>query len=94
MPHFVYIIQSQVDGSYYVGETHDIPLRIQRHNDGWSRSTKLKRPWTLVYQEIYPSRSDALRREKEIKKMKSSSYIRRLISGAGGRPDGHSPSGR
>ena len=87
MPHFVYIIQSQLDHSFYVGETHDIPLRIQRHNDGWSRSTKSKRPWTLVYQEKYPTRSDALRREKEIKRMKSIAYILRLISHAGGRPD-------
>jgi putative endonuclease len=80
MAHFVYIIQSQTDGLYYVGETHDVCLRVQRHNDGWSRSTKGKRPWTLVHSETYGNRSEALRREHEIKGWKSRQRIEALIS--------------
>ena len=79
MAHFVYIIQSQSDGSYYVGETHDVELRVQRHNEGWSRSTKAKRPWTVVHTEQYASRTEALRREREIKGWKSRTRIEELI---------------
>lgn len=68
-----------MDGSFYVGYAHDVPLRIERHNDGWTRSTKGKRPWRLVYSEEFASKSDAIRREREIKRMKSRVYIEKLI---------------
>jgi putative endonuclease len=84
-PWFVHIIQSDLDGSYYVGSTHDIQWRLWRHNDGWSPSTKSKRPWRVVYTEEYPTRHETLVREMAIKRMKSRRYIERLV--AGGRPD-------
>jgi putative endonuclease len=80
MPHFLYILQSQRDGSFYVGETHDVALRVRRHNEGWSRSTKGKRPWIVVHTETLPTRSDALRREREIKGWKSRERIEALFS--------------
>ncbi|TAK59607.1 MAG: hypothetical protein EPO24_07515 [Bacteroidetes bacterium] len=45
MDYCIYILQSEQDGSYYVGHTHDIILRLAHHNDGWTKSTKGKRPW-------------------------------------------------
>ncbi len=84
---FVYIIQSQMDGSYCVGHTHDLELRVLHHNDGWTTSTKASRPWILVYSEKHASKGEAMKREKHIKRMKSRSYIERLIGRAGGRPD-------
>ena len=88
MTWFVYIIQSLFDGSFYVGVTHDLDLRVQRHNDGWSRSTKGKRPWKLVHSEPFSTKSEALKRESEIKRMKRRKYIENLLQHAGGRPDG------
>ena len=76
---FVYIIQSHTDASYYVGHTHDLELRLLHHNDGWTISTKASRPWKLVYSEPHASRGEAMKREKQIKRMKSRSYIERLI---------------
>ena len=89
MPFFTYIIQSETDQSYYIGSCEDIPLRLQRHNEGWSRYTKRKIPWKLVYSESFNTKSEAIKRELEIKRMKSREYILRLIRHAGGRPDGH-----
>ena len=83
----MYIIQSLTDGSYYVGHTHDLPLRVVHHNDGWTISTKAGRPWKVVYSEPYASKGEAMRREREIKRMKSRVFIERLIELAGGRPD-------
>jgi putative endonuclease len=87
MPYFVYILQSLQDGSFYVGSCRNILLRLQRHNEGWSRSTKAKCPWKIVYAESFDNKRAALRREREIKRMKSHTYIRRLTVHAGGRPD-------
>jgi putative endonuclease len=79
MPYFVYIIQSEKDGSYYIGSTQDIVKRIFRHNQGRSAYTKTKRPWKLVYHEEHPNRAKAVRREKAIKRQKSAGTIEALI---------------
>ena len=84
MKYFVYILRSEVDGCYYVGYTHDLDLRLIHHNDGWTKSTKAKRPWSLVYSEEFGSKSDAIKREREIKRMKSRAYIESLIRQARG----------
>jgi len=79
MSYFVYIIQSEKDGSYYIGSTQDITERLERHNQGRSKYTKLKRPWNLMYYEEYPDRSDAVKRENQIKRRKDKEYIESLI---------------
>lgn len=79
MPYWVYVIKSQLDHSYYTGSTPDVGLRVERHNLGWGRSTKAKRPWVLIHTEQYATKTEALRRERQIKRMKSRKYIERLI---------------
>jgi putative endonuclease len=79
MPHFVYILRSLKDGSYYVGSTQDLEDRLQRHNQGRTKYTKQKRPWELAYSEVYPDRSAAMKRESEIKTRKSRQFIDALV---------------
>jgi putative endonuclease len=79
MSHWVYILQSEIDGSYYVGSTQDVSARLERHNRGGSRYTKTKIPWKLVYQERARDRSEAVRREKQIKGRKSRTFIEGLV---------------
>jgi len=79
MPYYVYIIQSDLDGTYYTGSTDDLEARISRHNQGRSGYTRTKRPWRLVYSEEHPDRPKAARRENEIKSKKKVSYIEQLV---------------
>jgi len=79
MAFYVYIIQSEVDGTYYIGSTQDIDERLERHNQGRSKYTKTKRPWKLVYSEEHPTRPVAIKREKEIKSRKKKIYIDTLV---------------
>jgi len=79
MPYTVYILQSLKDGSYYIGSTQNLEERLQRHNQGRSKYTKTKLPWELVFEEHYPDRSTASRRELKIKNLKSRSAIERLV---------------
>jgi len=67
MPFFVYILKSELSGTSYVGHTADLANRIQEHNNGKSLSTRSKRPWQLVYQEEYVTRSEAMMRERHFK---------------------------
>ena len=80
---YVYILKSDVDGSFYAGQTNDLEDRIKRHNESRSVYTKLKRPWRMVYFEEFENRSLALKREKQIKAWKSRLLIEKLIE----RPD-------
>lgn len=83
---YTYIIYSSKIDKYYVGSTRDLEWRLERHNLGWGKYTKRGIPWKIVYFEKFKIKSEALKREKEIKKMKSRSYVEKLIN-AGGRPD-------
>jgi putative endonuclease len=76
---FVYILQSMKDFSFYIGQCNDLDKRMSKHFDGMSKYTSSKRPWRLVYFEMYESRGLALKREKDIKKMKSRVYIEQLV---------------
>ena len=78
--YFTYIIYSKSKDKYYVGYTHDLKLRLERHNSGWSRSTKSGIPWKLVYFEDYNEKNEAIKRENEIKRKKSRKYIEELIN--------------
>jgi putative endonuclease len=89
VPHFAYIVQSDNDHSFYAGSSHDPVLRCQRHNEGWTRSTKGKGPWKLVWSKEFATKTETLEFEHHIKKMKSRAFIEKLIRDAGGRPDGH-----
>lgn len=85
--YYTYILYSPKIDKYYVGYTHDLELRVERHNSGWGKFSSSGIPWKLVYSEEFNSKSDALKREREIKGRKSRSYIEKLIGHAGGRPD-------
>ncbi len=79
MPHYVYIIKSSKDGTYYKGYTEDYERRIVEHNEGLSRFTSSKVPWILVYIEEHPDKKSALIREKKLKKCKKE-YFEWLIT--------------
>ena len=68
-PWFVYMLRC-ADGSLYTGITNDVMRRCRQHNDGKaSRYTRSRRPSKLVWQEVQPSRSSALKSEAAIKAM-------------------------
>lgn len=67
---YVYIIRCQ-DQTLYTGITTDLTRRIREHNETkvGAKYTKIRRPVVLAYQEIHKNRSDAAKREAEIKKL-------------------------
>ncbi len=83
---YVYIIYSKKIDRYYVGYTDDLEWRLERHNSGWGKYTKRGIPWELVYDEKHKTKSEAIKREREIKRKKSRKYIEGLISHAGACP--------
>jgi len=66
--YFTYIARC-ADGSLYTGYCRDVKKREEKHNLGLaSKYTKTRRPVIIVYFEEFLNRSDAMKREAEIKK--------------------------
>ncbi len=65
----VYILECK-DGSYYTGITNDLRRRFQQHQKGKaSKYTRSRLPVVLRYVEIAENRSEALKREYEMKRL-------------------------
>jgi putative endonuclease len=76
--HYVYVVEC-ADGSLYTGYTTDPERRVAEHNAGdGAKYTRGRTPVTLVHTEAYPSRSEAMSREHEIKQL-SRSAKQRLV---------------
>jgi putative endonuclease len=74
-----HIIQSQIDGSFYIGHTRDLKGRLARHNQGRSRYTKTKRTWMLLYSEQFKTRGEASNREAGLKTLKRKDLLLGLM---------------
>ncbi|MCY1591278.1 GIY-YIG nuclease family protein [Staphylococcus pettenkoferi] len=65
--HYVYIVKCK-DDSLYTGYAKNVEQRVEKHNKGLgAKYTKVRRPVVLVYQEMYETKSEALKREYQIK---------------------------
>lgn len=67
----VYLLKC-ANNSLYCGITNDLPRRLRQHNGdikGGAKYTRANAPCQLVYQEEMSDRSEALKREYEIKQM-------------------------
>ncbi len=65
--YFVYLLQSELDNSLYIGFTTGIKQRLVRHNSKQVISTKNKAPWKLVFFEAFNNSADAKNRERYLK---------------------------
>jgi len=64
---FVYILISEKDRTRYVGMSQNPQRRLYEHNAGFSKYTKGKRPFKLMYQEMHESHQSAREKEKYFK---------------------------
>jgi putative endonuclease len=82
MPYYVYVVLNP-EGKTYVGQTADVERRVAQHNDPDFRGTlHTKRhsgPWHLVHHEEHPTRSAAMRRERELKSGRGREWIRKHV---------------
>jgi len=76
----VYALYSEAFDKIYIGYSSNVDERIKSHNElatkGW---TIRYRPWKVIYTEKYSTKSEAMRREKQLKSAKGREFIRRII---------------
>jgi predicted GIY-YIG superfamily endonuclease len=69
MNFYVYILQC-ADHTFYTGYTNDVLKRLNTHNSGkGAKYTRSRRPCKLVWACAYDTKSDAMKREYEIKQL-------------------------
>ena len=71
MPYFVYILRTNRN-TLYTGITNNLDKRLKEHQNKKSRGAKYTRAFAslkLVHTEEFETKSEALRREIEIKKL-------------------------
>ena len=65
---YMYILEC-CDGSYYVGSTNNLELRLSQHQNGeGANHTKKRLPIKLVYYEEFERIDEAFYREKQVQR--------------------------
>ncbi|PRY87514.1 GIY-YIG nuclease family protein [Mongoliibacter ruber] len=81
MEAIVYILYSKFLDKYYVGHTTEtIEERLRKHLTAHSGFTSKAKDWKIMYLEKYTDKSQAYKREIQIKGWKSKKRIQNLLS--------------
>ena len=80
-----YILYSKSLDKYYIGHScEDLQERLRKHLSNHKGFTAKTKDWIIIYFEKYNSKSEAYKRELEIKAWKSKSKILKLIESSTG----------
>lgn len=91
--HYAYMLLC-ADGTVYSGYTTDPVRRTAAHNSGkGAKYTRSRRPVELVYQERFASKSEALKREAELKRLGRGEKLA-LIRDCRREPEPEAPGGK
>lgn len=75
---YVYIIRCS-DNSLYTGYTNDVENRLAAHKAGkGAKYLRGRTPLQLIYKEEFSSKSEAMKREAEIKSWSRSEKLKNL----------------
>ena len=76
----VYVLYSYKFGKIYIGFTSNLEERLKSHNDLGVKGWTIKfRPWTLIYQELHATKSEAMKREKQLKSAAGREFVKSFI---------------
>jgi putative endonuclease len=77
--HFVYILQNDKNGRYYIGSTNNLERRLAEHNSGKTRSLRYILPLRIVFKKGFETKIEAVRIERKLKSLKSRNIIEKII---------------
>ncbi len=76
----LYILISLKDKCLYIGYTNNIKNRLEKHNNGYVKATKNRRPLKLIYYEAYIFEKEAKQRKKYLKGGKGRSELKTQLN--------------
>ncbi len=78
--YYVYILQSEKNGKFYIGSTSNVERRLTEHNSGKTKSLKYLRPLRLVFKQEYNNAAQAKRIEQKLKGFKNRNIIQQIVN--------------
>jgi putative endonuclease len=75
----VYALYSPGYKKIYIGFTSNLENRLRGHNEWDEGYTSKFRPWKLAYREDHETKSEALRREKQLKSAKGREFVWQIV---------------
>ena len=79
--YWVYILKSNSNNDYVVGQTADLEDSIDDHKSGREENANKACDWRLVYSKKYTNRTEAQTAEEFIKNQQNSKFIEQVITG-------------
>jgi len=76
---YLYILQSEKNGKYYVGSTCNLERRLAEHKAGNTISLRNLLPIRLVFSKFYANLKEARKMELHLKRMKNRNILERII---------------
>ena len=70
------------NNKFYIGQTKDLKVRLQMHNNRVLKhcyTSRFEGEWVVIYQEEAASRQEALVREKQLKSYRGRQFIKQHI---------------
>lgn len=75
----VYVLKNEI-GKIYIGQTKDLAKRLLQHNKKSKRGYgKNDGPFSVVHHEVFPTRANAMYREKMLKSGKGREWLRGFL---------------
>ncbi len=75
-----YVLYSEKYDKIYIGFTSNLQQRLLSHNELATKGWTVKfRPWRLLYFEEYEDKSEAMKRERQLKSYQGRLFIRSLL---------------
>jgi len=75
----VYVIVSLNENLFYIGQTEDLLRRYRQHASGENRSTNRLRPHVVGHVECFGTRTEAMRREKQLKSAAGRAWVKTTV---------------
>ena len=82
MFHF-YVLYSLKDHKLYKGYSSNAAARFAYHQAGGNKSTKNRRPLVLIYVEVFPTKQEAMQRERWAKSAEGGPQLKALLQEMG-----------
>ncbi|MEY3921339.1 MAG: hypothetical protein RL634_1100 [Bacteroidota bacterium] len=79
---YLYILYSSKVDKYYIGVSENPNERLLKHNTKHRGFTSIANDWQIKYSEFFSTKTEALKREKEIKSWKSRKLLEAMINSA------------
>jgi putative endonuclease len=74
----IYVIRN-VAGKFYIGLSENVLKRLEQHNQGVSKWTRSRGPWSLVWTSESLTLSEARKLERRLKRQKGGHGFEQLV---------------